>query len=626
METIPKKRTIPTALADQLKVRMKTRLSLLLLAMTASTWAAAPNDITAGQRVWFDALDTNGQGYASTAAVPSNPVNGALLPSWTSKINGYVANNTAGVSAPSYGVTTLGIGASYIGTGAPRALGVTGDIWGINGTNVATVDNITVATSNTPTNTGFLFMSYEVSNGSNRIGSHFPWSNNLYWDPVCCLANRSVPWTLTANQLYLSNWFSSVALNNKQVIINANSTVLNNNTVGTYVQNPGSVYWLGSAGPYNSHSGIISENIVYNRLLNTAEKRILNNYISAKWGISIGAEDRYAGDTAANGLYRYHVAGIGQESTGSQTIATSEGLKITNNGFLADGRYLMMGLPGLSAAGVVSAYDQATASILSAPQQLVGTTSTNIAGNIFWRGNRSWYLDKTDATNGTGNITLQFDAQGAMGISTLAPSDYVALLYRPNLSANFQSIAIQPYTGGAPSFSISAANMNNGYYTIGKTKNPNLLNQKTVTTLSDPVNGTNAPKNIPGAIVRYTLTVSNLGEGLVDANTLVISDPVPANTELFTGALSALAPFTFANGTPSSGLGCAFIAINNLTDCIDFSNDNGATWSYTPSASVDYDPAVTHIRFKPTGVFNGASPPAAAPYPSFTINISARIR
>jgi uncharacterized repeat protein (TIGR01451 family) len=605
---------------------MNIRFSLLVLLYTSGAWAAAPNDITTGQRVWFDGLDTSGQGYSSTVAIPSNPNNGALLSSWTSKINGYTANNTAGVSAPSYTVSSFGIGASYLGTGTPKALGVSGDIWGANGTTVPTVENITVATSNTPSNTGFLFMSYEASNGSNRIGSHFPWISNLYWDPVCCLANRSVPWTLVANQLYLTDWFASVALNNKQVIINATDTVLNNNTVGTYVQNPGSNYWLGSAGNFNAHSGIISENIVYNRLLNAAEKRILNNYASAKWGMSIGVEDRYAGDTAVNGLYRYHVAGIGQESSGSQTTATSEGLRIVNSSFLGNGRYIMVGLPGLSAAGTMSAYNQATSAILTAPQQLIGTVLTNIASNIAWRGNRVWYLDKTDATNSTGNVALIFDAAGAMGISAFTPNDYVGLLYRPNLTANFQTIATQPYTGSAPNFSISAASISTGYYTIGKVKAPVLSNQKTVTTINDPVNGSNNPKSIPGAVARYTITVNNQGEGQADDSTVIISDVVPTNTELFTGGLSSTPPFTFANGSPTSGLNCTFISLSSLTDCIDFSNDGGSTWVYAPNASLDYDPAVTHIRFKLTGVFNGAPVPATAPYPSFTLNFSTRIR
>jgi uncharacterized repeat protein (TIGR01451 family) len=603
---------------------MKIRIRLLALLFATPLWAAAPNDITTGQRVWFDGLDTTGVGYSSTVTVPPNPANAAIFSSWVSKVNGYTANVAiAGTSAPTYGITTLGIGASFPGGGA-KALSVTGDIWGANGTTVPIFEQFVITSSSNPANQGFLFGSEIAGNSSNRLTSHFAWGNTIYLDPTCCIANRSVAWTLATNQLYLTNWLASVPANNKKIIINATNTVLNANTVGTYTQNANSFYSLGY-GEGSSHAGLISENIVYNQLLNDAQKRILNNYFSAKWGMSIGADDRYVGDTVANGLYRYHVAGIGQESTGSQTAASSEGLRITDAGFLGNGRYLLAGLPGLSAAGTMNAYDQATSAVLTAPKQLVGTVATNLPSNTAWRGNRVWYLDKTDASSAAGNVNLIFDVTGAMGISSFAAGDTIALLYRPTLAAAFQVLATQPYAASS-TFVVSAININDGYYTVGKVALPKLYNSKTVTTISDPVNGASSPKNIPGSVARYTITVSNQGEGATDANTTIISDSIPANTDLFTGGLSAATPFTFTDGTPSSGLTCAFISLANTTDCIEFSNDGGVSWSYTPIATADYDPAVTNVRFKLVGSFSRAIAPLASPYPSFTLAFTARIK
>jgi uncharacterized repeat protein (TIGR01451 family) len=48
---------------------------------------------------------------------------------------------------------------------------------------------------------------------------------------------------------------------------------------------------------------------------------------------------------------------------------------------------------------------------------------------------------------------------------------------------------------------------------------------KSVAILSDPVNGTTNPKAIPGAVVEYTLTITN--SGLIAATDVVLSDAVP---------------------------------------------------------------------------------------------------
>ena len=63
-------------------------------------------------------------------------------------------------------------------------------------------------------------------------------------------------------------------------------------------------------------------------------------------------------------------------------------------------------------------------------------------------------------------------------------------------------------------------------------------------TLSDPVNGSNGPKAIPGAIVQYTLAVVNQGIGPVDPDSLVITDPLPPGTALYTDT-SAGDPISF---------------------------------------------------------------------------------
>jgi uncharacterized repeat protein (TIGR01451 family) len=152
---------------------------------------------------------------------------------------------------------------------------------------------------------------------------------------------------------------------------------------------------------------------------------------------------------------------------------------------------------------------------------------------------------------------------------------------------------------------------------------PALRHQKTVQVISDPMNGTTNPKNIPGAVSQYTLTVNNTGDGPVDAGTLAVVDPIPNNSELFTGNLSGGAPYIFTDAPLSSGLTCPFVALGSAIDCVDFSKDGGSTWLYTPATP--FDPLVTHIRFKMTGAMN-ADGIVGAPYPSFTLQFQTRVK
>ncbi len=63
-------------------------------------------------------------------------------------------------------------------------------------------------------------------------------------------------------------------------------------------------------------------------------------------------------------------------------------------------------------------------------------------------------------------------------------------------------------------------------------------------------------------------------------------------------------PVAFVDGTPSSGLSYTFISLASAADDVEFSSDGGATYTYSPSDSGDgTDPAVTHLRVNPKGVF-----------------------
>ena len=146
------------------------------------------------------------------------------------------------------------------------------------------------------------------------------------------------------------------------------------------------------------------------------------------------------------------------------------------------------------------------------------------------------------------------------------------------------------------------------------TGGPGLRVAKTVAPTSDPINGATNPKSIPGSVQLYNVRVTNQAGGSVDNNAVDIVDSVPANTRLFVGTLGApgSGPVAFVNGSPSSALTWTYTALNSTTDDVDFSNDNGATWTYVPVPDANgYDAAVTTLRMRPKGTMpgNGAGDP-----------------
>jgi hypothetical protein len=61
-------------------------------------------------------------------------------------------------------------------------------------------------------------------------------------------------------------------------------------------------------------------------------------------------------------------------------------------------------------------------------------------------------------------------------------------------------------------------------------------------------------------------------------------------------------------GSPSSGLTYAFTSLSSTTDNVDFSNNGGSTYTYTPVPdSNGFDAAVTNIRISPQGIFAASS-------------------
>lgn len=100
---------------------------------------------------------------------------------------------------------------------------------------------------------------------------------------------------------------------------------------------------------------------------------------------------------------------------------------------------------------------------------------------------------------------------------------------------------------------------------------------KSLATVSDPLGESN-PKAIPGAVLDYTVKITNPNSGT--ATGVVFSDAVPANTKLYVSDINLRGgPVVFADaavlGIGGSGLTYTYSGLSSKTDKIDFSSDGG---------------------------------------------------
>ncbi len=197
-----------------------------------------------------------------------------------------------------------------------------------------------------------------------------------------------------------------------------------------------------------------------------------------------------------------------------------------------------------------------------------------------------WYVG-TLPVGGSASLVLQALVDAGTGGSTITNTASVESLSQvdPNAANDTASVDILP---------------------LGS---PNITVVKALTTLEDPVNGTAGPKAIPGATIRYMIVMTNTGSGQADANSVVVTDSIPANMTLrvVDYDASTAGPVEFVDGTPASGLTYTFIALDDPTDDVAFSDDGGATFDYEPSADANgLDAAVTNIRINPKGDLGGS--------------------
>lgn len=291
----------------------------------------------------------------------------------------------------------------------------------------------------------------------------FFWNSNYFYLDVDGLGDRlnTSPATYTTNTGYIIDaiYDGGLTLNDRSKIYEGETLRKTAKETSTLVPDKASPLNVGCTHQSDARpfGGYISEVIIYTVTVNDAQRIIINNYLSAKYNIALASNDKYDGDNSGNGDYDFEVAGIGKESSGSNTsfsASVSGGLTISHNSGLDNGDYILAG--------------HATALNTNISTDVGGMTGTN---NARWL--RIWYIDVTNTSTNI-NTNIEFDmSDGGMGSFTLGPHTNYVLLYRSGQSGNWTEMAVATATVGDRVQFNNIDLANDGYYTIG-TKNFNL--------------------------------------------------------------------------------------------------------------------------------------------------------
>jgi hypothetical protein len=319
-------------------------------------------------------------------------------------------------------------------------------------------------------------------------------------------------------------------------------------------------------------------------------------------------------------------AGASAQGNGTNTFG---GLKINNSsGLTLSGNATVNGTLTLASGNMTTSSNK----VIISSTGFVSRTSGHVVGNLqknVATGATSRTFEVGDASNYT-PVTVAFASVTSAGdlIGSTTSGDH------PNIGTSniLSSKSVNRYwtlTNGGIVFTTYNATFNfatgdldsganTGAFIVGKftsgtwsypavgTRTANSTQATSLTSFSDFQLGEPATPNIdlvknvspsgpqpPDTDLAYTVNFTNSGSAA--AQSLIIIDPNPTNVDP--------AQRVFIN--VDYKLGSASIS-SPLTATIEFSNDGGATWSYTPvsgggGAPASYDRAVTNIRWSVTG-------------------------
>ena len=235
--------------------------------------------------------------------------------------------------------------------------------------------------------------------------------------------------------------------------------------------------------------------------------------------------------------------------------------------------------PAVVSFASVSISGDLTASVASGDHANIGTSTITPTETV----NRNWTLTNSGIVFTTYDATFTFVAGDVDG------------------GANTSAFIVGKYSAGAWTYpTVGAKNSTDTQATGLTTFGDFQLGEGGVLPPNVPLLKSVTPSGTqdPGTDLVYTVVFTNDGGSL--AKFFTVFDPIPAHTD-------------FKLGTAGTTLGTT-----GLTVAIAYSNDNGASYAYTPVseggsvltgyAPAGYDRAVTNIRWTFTGNLSPTSP------------------
>lgn len=320
----------------------------------------------------------------------------------------------------------------------------------------------------------------------------------------------------------------------------------------------------GPATPSAYFDGRMSEVIFYNQVLNSAQRLIVENYLAAKYQITIPVPSDFYAFEATHGS---EVAGIGRLSSTSLHVKARSGsfLDIGSPTNLGDNEFLLFGHNNGSVAS---------------------WTATGAPNSAFQRLSREWRVSET---GDLGTVVMSFDISGWPA----KPADFENYVIIVDDDGNLASgyTLLTPTFTSATTFDISINLANAQYIVVGVSQNITQQNgnfSNTSTWLSGVV-----PLSNQGAIIEHDVqltsptTVATMqirtgtGQLRLGANTLTVSSgnlsisgggqlvPGTGTVNYSQNGNQCVAPATYFNLT-LSGSGtktlCGNVVINNAVN------------------------------------------------------------
>lgn len=295
-----------------------------------------------------------------------------------------------------------------------------------------------------------------------------------------------------------------------------------------------------------------------------------NTTRTIRFSVTVNASQAPNTSIANTGSVAYSIGGVGQTPlTSTATLVVDRDLKLTLVDHNADYNSAQTPTPAPGSSDAVLRYtltntgngtQDFSLAAVDSTDPYGGTDNYNQISSVFVDVNGDGtYTALTDtatfvdelAASGTiavfvvgGSVLLaraDADISGKLLTATIraggAAASQGAVLTAPNVADT--STLVDNVFSDAAGFSDAAREGTLNTRDAFKVFAPQLTLAKSSTVESDPINGTGAArKRIPGAVVRYTIVLSNTGGAGAAAQFTVVTDSIPANTTFVSGSIT----------------------------------------------------------------------------------------